>query len=163
MITLILTHFLQTKLRNQTFQLFFLIFQRLICHFKYRSNVIFHTHLAEYGCFLCQISDSGLRTLVHRIFRNIQIIQKDTSLIRRNQSNGHIEWSRFTGTVRSQQTYNLSLLHIYGDVAHYCTFTVLFHQVFGAKHHFTFFHILSVTNCQNHKWRACHSHILRQM
>ena len=91
LITLILTHFLQTKLRNQTFQLFFLIFQRLICHFKYRSNVIFHTHLAEYGCFLCQISDSGLRTLVHRIFRNIQIIQKDTSLIRCNQSNGHIE------------------------------------------------------------------------
>ena len=91
LVTFILTNLLQTKLRNQALQLIFLVIQRLVRHFQYGGDIILHTHLTEHGCFLRQITDTCLRALVHRIFRNIQIIQKDTSFIRSYQSYGHIE------------------------------------------------------------------------
>ena len=88
---------------------------------------------------------SGLRTLVHRIFRNIQIIQKDTTLIRCNQS-------RSTTTIESclpapfgRLQTQIPRLHIYETVAHYCTFTVLFTKSLRVrKHHFTLFHFFQL-------------------
>ena len=66
------------------------------------------------------------------------------SLIRYHQSGCHIERRGLTSTIRSQQTYNLTLLHIDGNVAYNGSFTVLLNQVFRAEHHLAFFHILVI-------------------
>ena len=91
LVTLVLAHLLQTEFCYQTFELFLLILFRLVGHLEHSSNIVFHTHLAEYGGFLCKVSDSRLCPFVNRIFGNLQVVEEDTAFIRGNQPDGHIE------------------------------------------------------------------------
>ena len=56
-------------------------------------------------------------------------------LIRHDKSRSHIKRSSLTGTIRSQQPYNLSLLHIKRNMTYYRTLAVFLHQIFCTKYH----------------------------
>ena len=100
----------QVKLLYQLFQFLLLVLFGEVGHFQYRQDIILHTHLAEYTCFLWQIANTQLRTLVHGHTCNIQIIEEYLSIIGSNQSCGHVKGGRFTSTIRTQQAHNLPLL-----------------------------------------------------
>ena len=62
-----------------------------------------------------------------------------------NQTRGHIERGGLAGTVRAQQTHDLTLLHVETHVVHHRTFTIPFHETFRPQHQplllLIFFHI----------------------
>lgn len=110
----------------------------LVGHFQYRCNIVFHTHLTEHGSLLRQITDTRLRTLVYRIFRYIQIIQEDTSLIGSNQPYGHIKRScpyRRHSAPANRQSPLASHQWTHGSLPYA---SVLFHQILRTQHHATF-------------------------
>ncbi len=91
LVTLVLAYLLKAELGNQTFELVFLIIFGLIGHFEYGSDIVFYTHLTEYGGFLCKVSDTCLRPFVYWKLGYLKVVEKDSSFIRSNQSYGHIE------------------------------------------------------------------------
>ena len=58
-------------------------------------------------------------------------IEINRSVIGLNQANYHIKSGGFTGSVRAQQTYDLSLLYIDRYLAYNGSALVAFDQVFG--------------------------------
>jgi len=57
------------------------------------------------------------------------------SVVRHDESGGHIERRCLAGTVRPEQTYDFALLHVDRHVVDNGTLAVSFHQSFGAEHH----------------------------
>ena len=55
------------------------------------------------------------------------------SLVGHDQSRRHIERSRFTGTVRSEQSDDLTLLDVKRDMISHSTFAVTLDQPFGMQ------------------------------
>ena len=97
----VFTHFIQVKFSNEAFHFLALLFGRHIGHLQHRKDIIFDRHFAENGSFLRQITDAGLRTLVHRIAGNIGITQENTAFVGHHQAGGHVESGGFSGTIRS--------------------------------------------------------------
>ena len=52
-----------------------------------------------------------------------------------NQAGRHVERCGLASTVRSEQSHNLALAHVYGHVVHHGAFAVTFHQSLCAKRH----------------------------
>ena len=52
-----------------------------------------------------------------------------------NQTGRHVERCGLACTVRSEQSHNLALAHVYGHVVHHGAFAVTFHQSLCAKRH----------------------------
>ena len=48
----------------------------MLRHLQHGSDIILHTEFPEYRRLLRKIAYAGLRTLIHRIFRNILIVEK---------------------------------------------------------------------------------------
>ena len=59
------------------------------------------------------------------------IVEINRSVIRLNQTNYHIKCGGFPGSVRAQQTYDLSLVYVDRYLAHNGSALVAFDQVFG--------------------------------
>ena len=53
-----------------------------IRHFQDCLDIVLHAEFPEYRCFLGKVTDSHLCTLIHRQLGNIDIIQKNISIIR---------------------------------------------------------------------------------
>ena len=102
LITFVLTHFLQAKLVEQTFQTFQALLFVEFRHLKHGHNVIFYAHLAEHTCLLWQISNTSTSTLIYRIVGYLLIIDEYMSLVGHNESGGHIEGCGFAGSIRSK-------------------------------------------------------------
>ena len=62
----------------------------LIGHFEYRSDIVFYTHLTEYGGFLCKVSDTCLRPFVYWKLGYLKVVEEDSSFIRSDQSYGKL-------------------------------------------------------------------------
>src|SRR5690606_34722277 len=106
------TNFMKTEFGKQAFQLFFLICSVCVCHLQYRTDIILHSHLPEYGSLLGQIAYSMAGTHVNREVCNLLVVQKYFAFIGCYKAYSHIECSRLAGTVRAKQSYNLTLLHV---------------------------------------------------
>ena len=132
LVTFVLTHLLQTEIGDQAFQRLYLFFARLTRHLQHGEDVILHTHLTEHRGFLRQIADTGTGTLVHRIARHLLVAQIDMTAVGQHQTGGHIERRGLTGTVRSEKSHNLALLHIEADVVDHCALTIALDQSFCA-------------------------------
>ena len=52
-------------------------FFRFVSHFQNGSDIIFHTHLTEYGSLLSEVADTGLCPFVNRIFGNLKIVEEN--------------------------------------------------------------------------------------
>ena len=135
LVTQILAHLLQTELCDQAFQFFFLIFGSGICQFKHRSDIVFHTHLAEHRSFLRQIADTILRTLIYGVGRNIHIIQIDMSFVGNDQSGRHVKRSRLSRSVRTEKSHDFTLLHVDGNMTHNRSLAIFLDQILRTKHH----------------------------
>ena len=57
------------------------------------------------------------------------------SVVRHDESGGHVERCCLAGTVRSEQTDYFALLHVDRHIVDNGTLAVSFHQSFGAEHH----------------------------
>ncbi len=56
------------------------------------------------------------------------------SAIRHDQTRGHIERGGLTGTVGTQQTHNLTLLHVEAHIVDHRTLAVLLDEALGTQH-----------------------------
>ena len=91
LVSLVLTHFLQTKLGNEALQFLQLILTGLTRHLKHGHNVVLNAQFAEHRGLLRQITDAGTGTFIDRIVGDILIVEVDMAPIGNNQTCGHIE------------------------------------------------------------------------
>ena len=76
-----------------------LLFFRSIRKLQYREDIILDAELAIDRSLLSQIADTSFRSAVDGILRDILFIEEDTSLVRDNQANRHIEGCRLPRTI----------------------------------------------------------------
>ena len=96
-------------------------------------------HLLVETPFLGQIADA-----VDVVGSDLPVAEQHAARVGRRDAVDDADECSFAGTVRPQQTHNLTLLHINGNMAYNGSFTVLLNQVFRAEHHLAFFHILVI-------------------
>ena len=134
LVTLVLAHLAQTELLDQILQFLQLVVARLARHLEHREDIVLDTHLTEHARLLRQIADASTRTLIHRVVRHLLVAQVDMPSVGHDQTRGHIERGGLAGTVRAQQTHDLTLLHVETHVVHHRTFTIPFHETFRPQH-----------------------------
>ena len=140
----VLPYLVQTKLSNQTLQLLLLLFRGQGRHLQYGTDIILYGHLAEDGCLLRQITNAMTGPLIDGEFRNLCVVQKDLSLIGCHQTHRHVKGCRLARTIRAQQTDNLPLFHINGNMIHHRTCPIFLHQILRPEHHLLFFCHLTI-------------------
>jgi hypothetical protein len=72
---------------------------------------------------------------VHGFACDINIFQKNLSLQWFDKTDNHIKGSGFARTVWAKQAYNLSLIHLNGNIINNRALTVLFDKILGTKYH----------------------------
>ena len=112
---------------DEAFQFIQLIVSWFARHLQHTQDIVLYAHLPEHRGFLCQIADAGLRPFVDGIVGDFLVVQVDVSCIGHNQSGCHIERGGLAGTVWSEQSHNLSLLHADGHIVHHRPLAVFFH------------------------------------
>src|SRR5438309_6934130 len=81
-----------------------------------RQEIFLHRQFPEDRRFLRQIAHAHATALVHGARRDLLSFQKDTSALRRQQADHHVERRRLAGAVRSQQAHDLAALDVQRDV-----------------------------------------------
>jgi hypothetical protein len=77
--------------------------------------------MAEDRSLLGKIADSHLGTLVHRETGDLLIIKEYLAGVRNDESGDHIEAGSLSCTVRSEKSYDLSLLDFHRHTLHDCS------------------------------------------
>ena len=111
-VTFVLAHFLQAELSDQALELVELLLVGELRHLQHRHDIVLHRHLAKDAGFLRQVADAGARPLIHRIAGDLLVVDIDMALVGNDQSRGHIERCRLTGSVRTEEPDDLSLLDV---------------------------------------------------
>ena len=106
-------------------------FRELLGHLHNGHYIVFHGHMSEHGSLLCEIADSHLGTLVHRKTGDLLIVKEYLSRIRHNKSGNHIEAGSLSGTVRTEEAYDLSLIHLHRYPFHYSPGSVFLDKIFA--------------------------------
>ena len=132
-VTEVAAYLLEGEFADEIFEFFELLFTWKTCHLEYTQDIVFDRHLAEYAGLLWQIAHTISGMLIDSHRGNLLVINKDTSGIGDYQSGGHIEGGRLTGTIRAQQSDNLALLYVEGDIVDDSSLAVDFYEAFGPK------------------------------
>ena len=128
----VFAYFLEAEFRNKAFKFFALVFGRFSCHLEHGADVVFNGHFAEYGFFLCEVSDSGLGATVDGIFGDVEVVEEDSSFVGSDKTDGHVERGGFAGSVGAEKAYDFALFHVDGDMVGYGALSVFFYEVVGA-------------------------------
>ena len=129
----VLAHLFEVELLYEAFEFLLLVVARQVRHFQHAGYVVLYAHLAEHAGLLCQIADAATSALIDRQIGYLLVAQIDVSSIGQDEAGGHVERSRLASTVRTQQSDNLALTHVEGDVVHHCSLAVYLDQAFAAK------------------------------
>ena len=121
---------LEVELFDQLLQFLTLVIPAEISHLKHGEDIILHGHLSEHRCLLRQVTYTELCTFVHRIRGYIRVVKEDFAAVGCHKTCSHVERSCFAGTVRTKQTYYLTLFKVDTYIVNYGTFAVLLIQVF---------------------------------
>ena len=134
--TLALAHLVEVELVEKILKtLLSLLFGELLGHLHHRHNVVLNCHMAEHRSLLCKVAHTLLRALEHRELCNVLIIKEDLTVIWNDKSGDHIEAGRLSGTVRTEEAHNLSLLDFHRDTFHNRSGAIFLDQVFATKFH----------------------------
>ena len=98
---------------------------RKVRYLHNRHYILLYGQLSEDRGLLGKVAYTLLRPAVHWERGNILVVQKNLAPIRLNQTGYHIETGGLARSVRSKQTYNLSLISLYGDPFYYSPAAVL--------------------------------------
>src|SRR5687767_6084232 len=85
---------------------------------KHRQEVLFDGELAEDRRLLRQIADAALRAQIHRQLGDVVFAERDLAAVRAHQADDHVERGGFSRAVRPEETDDLALPDLDGDVAH---------------------------------------------
>lgn len=102
-------------------------------HLQDRHDIVLHRHLAEDARLLRQIADAGTCTFVHWIIGYLLVADIDMPFIGDDKTCGHVERSRLTGSVRTEQTDNLTLLDIERHVVGHRAASITLHKSLGVQ------------------------------
>ncbi|MPM78952.1 hypothetical protein SDC9_125967 [bioreactor metagenome] len=84
-----------------------------------------------------------LRTFIDRELGDIVFTDKNFTFIRHNQPHRHIKRSSLSRTVGTEQSDDLSLSHVDGNMIDHCPLAVLLHQIISTQYqHFFLGHTL---------------------
>ena len=75
---------------------------------------------------------------IHRELGDLHIVQEYLPFIGSHQSHRHIESSRFPGSVRSEQSHDLPLFDINGNMIYNGTCLIFLNEVLRTEHHLLF-------------------------
>ena len=107
------------------------LLRELLRHLHHGHDVVLYAHMAEYRRLLGKVSDSLLRSLEHRQTSNLLIIKEYSSCIRNNQSRDHIETGGLSGSVRTQEAHDLTLVHFHRNPFHNSPGAIFLDKVFA--------------------------------
>ncbi len=128
----VLAHVFQAEFLDKFFDLIPLRLPRHIRHLQHGLDVFFDGQLPEYGGFLRQITQTQPRSLVHRKARDVAIVEIDVAAVRLHQTDRHVERSRFSRSVGTQQAHDFALLYLVADVVVDESGAVFFDKIFGS-------------------------------
>src|SRR3954467_2328941 len=92
--------------------------------FEDSEQILLHRKLAEYGGLLRQVADASTRTLVHRQFGNVIIVEKHAPRIRADKADDHVERSCLSRSVRPEKSDHLSVVNTDRDIIHHPPATI---------------------------------------
>ena len=139
-VTEVLAHLMQAELRDERFELLFLLVFCQIGHLESGEEIVFDRHLSIDRSLLCEVADSCLRTFINRIFGDFLVVEEYSALIRHDETGGHIESCCLACAVWTKQTYYLTLLHVDADMIGNGTRSVSFHKIICAQYAAVIFH-----------------------
>ena len=128
----VLTHLLQTELGNELLELLQLVVTGLTRHLQHGEDIVLDTHLTEHRGFLGQIADTSTGSLVNRVFRHLLVAQVDMAAIGHHETCRHIERGGLSCTVRTQESHDLTLLHVEAHIIDHRTLSIALHEAFRA-------------------------------
>ena len=94
-------------------------------------------HLPENRCLLGEIPHSLLGPLIHRQLGDLLIVQENLSFVRNHLTCNHIETRRLAGSVRAEESYNLSLVDLHGDSFNHGADAVFLDEICAMELHIT--------------------------
>jgi len=107
------------------------LLRELLRHLHHGHDVVLHAHVAKYRRLLGKISYSLLRPLEHRQACNLLVIKEDSSCIRHYQSRDHIETGGLSGSVRTKEAHDLTLVHFHRNPFHNSPGAIFLDKVFA--------------------------------
>ena len=128
-IPVVLPYMVQMKFVQQGFQPLLLFTPRQSGHFQHGHQIVLDAQLPEYGGLLRQVSNAHLGPFIHRQPGDIGIVQEDIPRIGSDEADHHVESGSLAGAVRAQQSYDLSLLELDGNMVYHGPASVALHKV----------------------------------
>src|SRR5208283_2034488 len=101
--------------------------------FENRQQILLDGQLAEDAGLLRQVRNPAARALVERQGRDVLAAERDSPMVRFEQSHQHVEGGRLARAVGSQETHHLARLDDYVDVVDDRAAAVNLGQAFTAK------------------------------
>ena len=135
LVSLVAAHLAKIEIGDKALQLLKLLLARELCHLQYGHDVVLHAELAEYARLLREVADAGAGTLIYGIVGDVMLVKEDMTGVRDDKSCRHIERCGLSSSVRTEQTNNLSLTHVYRHVVDNRTLAVTLDKSLGAEHH----------------------------
>ena len=136
-----LAYFLKAELFDQRFAAcgLFVLFQ--IGHLQNGLDVILDAQTAENRGLLRQIPHTHLGPAIDGLFGEfgylaVVVFEKDLAFVGFDQADDHIERRGLAGSVRTQKTHDLTLVHVDRNVVHHGAGFVFLDELAGVKTHF---------------------------
>ena len=131
-VTEVLAHMVEVELLDELLDFLLLVLFGELGHFQHGANIILDGQFAEDAGLLRQVTDTQLRTFVHRQTGDILVVEEDTSAIGRNKADSHVESGCLAGTIRTEQADYLALLEVDTHIVHDSSLAVFLEEVFGS-------------------------------
>ena len=130
-----LAHLAEVELIDELFQTVAALLFGHLRHFHHGHQIVFDGHLAEDGSFLREVSDPLLRTFVHRKVGDILVVQINPAVVGDDLAGDHIEAGRLAGTVRAEESDDLTLGNFHRNTLDDRPDAVFLDQIFAVEFH----------------------------